>query len=127
MFLLVNMDTSLTFTGDVEKAYDTIIKLQDALEQNKDIINKTSYNEISNSLSNWANLLNKTISNNSEFYNEMILQERIMGNDKYKESFNKIRDAYNEWHEAYINGDEDAANVAFENYAQCLIAGDLLR
>lgn len=26
-------DTSLTFTGDVEKVYDTIIKIQDALER----------------------------------------------------------------------------------------------
>ena len=97
-----------TLSGTASEVYDKLLEIQ-TLSEDIDLGDR-----LENQLSILANQAKSTASEYEEFYNQYILQEKILKNDSYADAFGKINEAQKAYEEAFASGgDTDAAIANF--------------
>ena len=103
-------------TGNVTyaSAYDIIDKLKKAKETTS-IANPDELAEFQNGMDNIIADYQAIISEQGDFYDQLVLNDRILKNDEVAKYYNNLEEAYESYTEAYSNGGD--VNSALEDFS----------
>ena len=103
---------SLALTGNAEEIYNKLLALQNLIG-NDNSLDKL-YDKVGNTADSYKELTDKY----KDFYDQYILQEKILSdNSKYADTFKNITDAAEKYNEAFTSGDETKIKEAADEYA----------
>lgn len=105
---------TLTFSGDLDDIKEKLYAIQRIAD---DIDVSASLKE---SLTKQINAVDDTISKYQEMANQWTLNEDILPNDAYRDFYQQMIDAHEEYQSKVVEGDEEAANTAKENFIKVL-------
>lgn len=103
---------TFTLSGNLTDIYTQMQNIRDLA---KDMGLDDSY---INAISEQTAKTKSTLDGYQEFFNQGILQDRIIGNKAYEESFRQIEDAYKNYQKAFSSGDEESIDNAKQSFAE---------
>ena len=100
-------------SGDVNEVYSKLLDIQN-------LADRFHFSDaFKNDLTKLANSAQETADKYKDFYNQYILQEKILAKDSgYAHIFKDIADAHEEYKDAFASGDENKIQEATEKYAK---------
>lgn len=104
---------TLIVNGNLYDIQKTVLDIQNTLEKTDGVANSTI-----ESVRNEANEISEIISNYGDLYKQYVYYERILKNDSYKEKFNAVQEAYEDYQEALLNADEQAQEAALKRIVE---------
>lgn len=114
-----------TLSGNLEDIYEQLLNIQSLAA---DMGIDDSYLDDLDGLVDQATKAKSKLDQYNEIYSQHILYDKILqdteslnsAGETYEEVFNKINDAYTEFYNASLSGDEDAVESAKQNFAEIL-------
>lgn len=100
-------------SGNLYEVQERLLEIQDIVKRT-DGVTQTTLNELTSE----ANSIQSTLDSYEQFYKQYVYFERILKNSDYKEYFDKVKEAYEEFEDAYINGDVEAQKAAILKIAE---------
>ena len=104
--------------GDIDDVTKALYRMQDAVEDNKSSMNPEYYNRLNESLATQTTEITETANKYRDLYDQYVLYEKVFSNEGYTNSFNKIREEYKKYQEAFASGDDDVIETAKQSFAE---------
>ena len=103
---------TFTLSGNLTDIYTQLQNIRDLA---KDMGLDDSY---INAISEQSAKTKSTLDSYQEFFNQGILQDRIIGNKTYEESFRQIENAYKNYQKAFSSGDKESIDKTKQSFAE---------
>lgn len=104
----------LKVSGGLQAVYDDILKIQRIA---KDYDAPESF---LNSLTKAANKAKETLDSYGEMWDNYILNERIFENENLADSWHKVNEAYSDYHDAIVSGNQEEIERSLANYSDLM-------
>jgi len=102
-----------TVSGDLDEIYNKLQNIK-SLAKDMGIENSSFFTDLDKQIDKAKDSLDSY----GEAYNQYILSTKIFENDDYTNAFNKIREEYKKYQEAFASGNDDAIEKAKQAFAE---------
>ena len=104
----------LNVSGGLQAVYDDILKIQRIAKE------YDAPESFLNSLTKAANKAKETLDSYGVMWDNYILNDRIFENEDLADSWHKVNEAYSDYHDAFVSGNqEEIERSLFQGYVSC--------
>ena len=108
-----DIGNTFTVSGDLDEIYNKLQNIK-SLAKDMGIENSSFFTDLDKQIDKAKDSLDSY----GEAYNQYILSTKIFENDDYTNAFNKIREEYKKYQEAFASGDDKVIEKAKKSFAE---------
>lgn len=108
-----DIGNTFTVSGDLDEIYNKLKNIK-SLAKDMGIEDSSFFTDLDKQIDKAKDSLDSY----SEAYNQYILSTKIFENDDYTDTFNKIREEYKKYQEAFASGNEESIEKAKQSFAE---------